>query len=176
MKYVLLTEDERTLLVACPDAATAESVGAAAIFNDGGGVSAWLVPDTAVIEFERVKEILDEGGSISDIDAANLADAPVDIRPPMLRGFVDLQIARMLPQAEWDDIQGAPPRVIMHEYGAWVHVPPAEADSDPLDDEDWQDFPHLQQVLRAARELGADWINLDTDGHDVLPGLPTFDW
>lgn len=76
MKYVLLTDDEGCTLVACPDQDTAESVGHHAVFSDGG-VSAWLVPTDAVTDFERVKEILNNGGGLSEIDTAQLPEAHV---------------------------------------------------------------------------------------------------
>lgn len=174
MKYVLLTEDESTILVACPDDETAESVGRSAVFNDGG-VSAWLVPAAAVTDYERVEEILSGGGSISEIFEADLPDAWTRATPEPLRGYLDLR-TKMLPENEWSEITGAPPRVIEHGYGAWVHVQPAGPDIDPLDEEDWEDFPRLNAVLREARRLGADWVNFDQDGRDELPGLPTFDW
>lgn len=100
---------------------------------------------------------------------------------PTPRVYLDL-VTSVLTEQEMNELGAAPPRVILHEYGAWVHVPPVEgweAGEDPLDpngDEDWEDFPNLNAVLRAARELGADWVNLDADGHDVIPGLPTFVW
>jgi hypothetical protein len=30
-------------------------------------------------------------------------------------------------------------------------------------------------LMNKARELGADWVDLDSDG-DVLDGLPTWEW
>src|SRR5437764_5725849 len=119
-------------------------------------------------------------------------------------------------------IDAAPVRVIKHEYGAWVHVPPIEPGGgddlsldqpsglepeeerglahleaeferaggrgvslanriDELRDrrelgEDWSEFRNLLMVLRAARDRGASWVNIDGDAGDIIPGLPTFDW
>lgn len=96
---------------------------------------------------------------------------------PTLRIYLDLSTS-VLTEGEMNTIIEAPPRVILHEYGAWVHVPPEEHDEDPLDPEGegWEDFPLLNAVLRASRERGADWVNIDRDGNDILPGLPTHHW
>lgn len=102
----------------------------------------------------------------------------VDPNEPTGRIYLDIANS-MLTEREMNEIGTAPPRVILHEYGAWVHVSPDEHDDDPLDpaaDEEWADFPNLNAVLRAARDRGADWVNFDVDGHDIIPGLPTFDW
>lgn len=138
---------------------------------------------------------------------------------PTPRIYLDL-ITSVISQREMDVIEAAPVRVIRHEYGAWVHVPPVESGEDPLsldrasalapEDEcelaylealerigdrsnsaarrieelrdlrdlgqDWTEFRNLLLVLRAARDRGAWWINLDRDAQDTIPGLPTFDW
>jgi hypothetical protein len=74
MIYVLLTDtNDGSALIACPTPEAADSVGAAAILNDGG-VSAWLVPESAVIDHEKVTEILKQGGRIGDIAAARLPE------------------------------------------------------------------------------------------------------
>lgn len=99
---------------------------------------------------------------------------------PTHRTYLDLSTSH-LPAAEMDSIESAPPTVIPHAYGAWIHVPPAEADDDSLDLSDeltalgWEDFPHLHQLLLTARDHDAGWINLDSDGHDTIDTLPTFD-
>jgi len=85
---------------------------------------------------------------------------------------------REIPEQERDLLESAPVRVIVHEYGAWVHVPPLEFDHDELEphtDPAWHDFPALLQVLTPARALDADWVTLDADGADIFPHLPTFD-
>jgi hypothetical protein len=94
---------------------------------------------------------------------------------PTLYPYLDLSTA-VLPADELADIEAAPPRVTPHEYGAWVHV--MDDDDWPQDDPDATEppaFAHLRAVLRAAHELGAQWINLDCDGVDVIKSLPTFD-
>jgi len=104
---------------------------------------------------------------------------PAPASGPTLYPYLDLSTA-VLPADELADLEAAPPRVIPHPDGAWIHV---------RDDGDWpQDepgsttpdgfvhgFAHLRAVLRAAHQLGAQWINLDCDGLDVLESLPTFD-
>jgi hypothetical protein len=95
------------------------------------------------------------------------------------RIFIDLSTS-VLPQDEMQAILAAPPRVIDHEYGAWVNVPPQEADDDVLSTQngrgEWAEFPHLLSVLLFARSMGADWVNFDADGADTIDGYPTFDW
>ena len=95
------------------------------------------------------------------------------------RIFIDLSTS-VLPQEEMQALLAAPPRVIDHEYGAWVNVPPQEADDDVLSTQngrgEWAEFPHLLSVLLFARSMGADWVNFDADGADTIDGYPTFDW
>ena len=106
--------------------------------------------------------------------------SPTHPSGPTPRTYLDLS-TRHLPTHELDSIESAPPTVIPHPYGAWIHVPPAEANDDPLDINDeltalgWEDFPHLRQILLTARDYDAGWVNLDSDGHDTIESLPTFD-
>jgi hypothetical protein len=43
-------------------------------------------------------------------------------------------------------------------------------------EETWVHFPNLRAVLSAARDAGVDWVDLDSFGHDLVDGLPVFDW
>lgn len=65
------------------------------------------------------------------------------------------------------------PRVIVHEYGAWVHVPPdqtAEAAAELA-----ATYPNLDACIARAREFDCLWINFDADAdHDAA--LPTYEW
>lgn len=102
--------------------------------------------------------------------------APRDGATP--RTFLDLK-TKMITRNELARIKEVPPRVEDHEFGAWVHVPPAEADEDRLDadfDPVWADFPNVRAILIRAREMGAYWVNFDRDGYDTIDGFPTFDW
>lgn len=86
-------------------------------------------------------------------------------------GFLDLSTGH-LPQAEMEAIAAAPPRVISHEYGAWVNV---YHDQD-LTGEGWEDFPVLKGLILLAREdSDVWWINFDRDA-SAIEELPTFDW
>lgn len=145
---------------------------------------------------------------------------PVSPHEPTKHIYLDLSTS-VITEREMHIIAACPVRVIPHEYGAWVHVPPAEHDEDALSlehpsdldpeeerelayleaeferkgglsvsltnrldelrdhrelGEDWSEFRNLLMVLRAARDRGADWVNLDGDARDILPGLPTFQW
>lgn len=62
----------------------------------------------------------------------------------------------------------SPPAIHMagHRYG-WLLY----ADEDP--NEAWP--ADVQRLMRKARELGADWIDLDTDG-DPIEGLQLYQW
>ncbi len=74
--YVLLIDsDDSTALIGCPDAATAERVASAAVFNDGD-VSAWLVPGTAIVDVDKVVQILKNAGDCEAILDADLRKAP----------------------------------------------------------------------------------------------------
>lgn len=68
------------------------------------------------------------------------------------------------------------PRVIGHEYGAWVHVPEIAEQTDEEDTAALEKSrPNLAACLARARALDCNWINFDQDaGRD--PELPTFDW
>lgn len=105
--------------------------------------------------------------------------APTDGVTPRI--YLDLSTS-VVTELEMAHITEAPPRVIPHEYGAWVHVPPVDGDEDPLavdyesDENTWAAFPNLRKVLVFARTMGAYWINLDGDGYDTIASLPTFEW
>lgn len=91
-------------------------------------------------------------GSVNGQPIAVRFYRPEDSEPvqPTARVYLDLSTS-VLTEGEMTAIIEAPPRVIVHDYGAWVHVPPAEHDEDPLDPsgEGWEDFPLLNAVLRA---------------------------
>jgi hypothetical protein len=96
---------------------------------------------------------------------------------PTPRIYLDLSTC-VITEAESRLVADAPVRVIEHDYGWWLHVPLEEWDEDQLrpDAEGWDGLPNVRAVLYAARERGASWVNLDCDGYDVIPGLPTFEW
>lgn len=74
--FVLLTDnDNDTALIACRGKEIAESVARAAVFNDGG-VSAWLVPNTALVQPSVVQDALEGGAAIRHIPSG-LATSPV---------------------------------------------------------------------------------------------------
>lgn len=67
---VLLTDDDdSTLLVQCPDEGTAQRVGGAAIFNDGG-VSAWRVPTHAHTDLDLIIARLKESDNLREVHSA----------------------------------------------------------------------------------------------------------
>ena len=106
--------------------------------------------------------------------AGHAVDPGAQPARPHLYPYIDLS-GCVIPQDEFDDIEAAPATLTPHDDGAWIHVP--YDDDDRLDDEHavrWEHFPHLRQVLIAARQLGARWINLDRDGVDTFENLPTF--
>lgn len=90
---------------------------------------------------------------------------------PVIYKYADLSTGH-LPQTEMDNIAAAPPRVIEHEYGAWVNVLPVEDE----DEQEWDEFPVLRCVLAWARGKGARWVNLDRDGDLIPDELPTWEW
>jgi hypothetical protein len=105
---------------------------------------------------------------------------------PVLR-YLDLSTAH-LTQREAEEVCGGPsgqyvmgdldhsPRLIQHEYGAWVHVPAIDETTDEQDHAALAATrPNLAACIVRARELGCTWINFDQDA-DTEPGLPTFDW
>ncbi len=84
-----------------------------------------------------------------------------------------------LPFEELDYVHRAPTVVHNHDQGAWVQVPPVEPGHDALDvatHAQWIDYPHLHQLLLAAREIGAGWINLEGESTETFAHLPTFGW
>lgn len=109
--------------------------------------------------------------------APDTAPAPVPTveGEPMRRTYLDLSTC-VITEAESRIVSDAPVRTIEHEYGWWIHVPMDEEELAEGADGWWSDLPNLRAVLRAAQERGASWVNLDQDGYDTIPGLPTFDW
>jgi hypothetical protein len=97
--------------------------------------------------------------------------------------YLDLSTAHVT-EAEMDainarfgDVDDETPRVIPHDYGAWVNVPEQQ-----IVDEDSEfyaalaeRYPNVAACLERARALECLWINFDQDAstHD---GLPTYDW
>lgn len=84
MQFVLLTDsDNATMLIACPDDATAQEVAGAAVFSDGG-VSAWLVPERAVYvgaSWYSIVDKLREGWDITNLhDFVNGDTQPVKLK------------------------------------------------------------------------------------------------
>jgi len=77
MEYVLLIDDQDgTALIGCPDYATAERVASAAVFNDGGDVSAYRVPKYAITDVQKVIDTLSGGGNCEDILDLELPTEP----------------------------------------------------------------------------------------------------
>lgn len=67
LHMILLTDDnDGTALIACESAELAEEIGAAAIWSDGG-VSAWQVPEVALVGSQDIVETLRGGGSCADL-------------------------------------------------------------------------------------------------------------
>jgi hypothetical protein len=140
------------------------------------------------------QSLRDTEQTLADFIAATQAEGtPVSSTPTLIHGmfaprdgvtpriYIDLETS-VLTEAEMQNIAEAPGIVRVHEYGAWVHVPPEEAGADPLDadhvddESTWDDFPNLRAALLFARTMGAYWINFDADGFDTIESLPTFTW
>lgn len=74
--------------------------------------------------------------------------------------------------ASFPDVDDDTPRVIVHEYGAWVNV-----QREAMYDEAGfaARYPNVAACLTRAHELDCDWINFDRDAsHD--DALPTYEW
>lgn len=68
------------------------------------------------------------------------------------------------------------PRVIVHEYGAWVNVPSDSLTMDETDEAAFtESYPNLRACLERARELGCLWVNFDQDAEQD-PALATYEW
>lgn len=74
------------------------------------------------------------------------------------------------------DVDGHSPRVIPHEYGAWVNVPAIDETTDLEDHAALaKTRPNLAACISKAREYDCAWINFDRDaGTDAT--LPTYVW
>jgi hypothetical protein len=77
-----------------------------------------------------------------------------------------------------DDLEHSP-RVVAHEYGAWVNVPTLLGQGGSWSEEDTEALessrPNLAACITRARALDCTWINFDQDA-ERDPELPTFDW
>lgn len=70
------------------------------------------------------------------------------------------------------DVDDDTPRVIPHDYGAWVNVQ-REAMYD--EGEFAELYPNVAACLTRAHELDCNWINFDRDaGQDDV--LPIYEW
>jgi hypothetical protein len=95
--------------------------------------------------------------------------------------YLDLSTGHV-PLAEWEAIcarfpalDDAGPRVIKHDYGAWVNVRDFDNDGDQEAEAELREhYPSFMACHDRARELDCTWINFDQDGDSV--DLPTFDW
>jgi hypothetical protein len=98
--------------------------------------------------------------------------------------YLDLSTAHLREEemaavkANLPDLDDSGPRIIDHEYGAWVNVP-----EDILGREDYhaalaEAYPNLHNVLVYAKTKGCNWVNFDQDAEIEQPTwpLPTFEW
>jgi hypothetical protein len=101
--------------------------------------------------------------------------------------YLDLSTSH-LTEAEMDAvserlaaIDEATPRVITHEYGAWVNVPELVTSDDMREDrvesldELAKTCPNLAACLQLARQIDCKWINFDQDAEE-RSDLPRFEW
>jgi hypothetical protein len=95
--------------------------------------------------------------------------------------YLDLSTAHVT-EAEMDAVNGRfadvddnTPRVIVHEYGAWVNVQPGWRASSDTADEFCARYPNVARCLERAIELDCNWINFDRDA-DQDDVLPTYEW
>lgn len=71
------------------------------------------------------------------------------------------------------ELEHESPRVIVHDYGAWVNVPPDPTGAATL--ELTGKYPNLGACLARARQFDCLWINFDADAdHDEE--LPSYEW
>jgi hypothetical protein len=73
------------------------------------------------------------------------------------------------------ELEHESPRVIVHEYGAWVNVPPQEWRSADSARELSEKYPNLASCIARAREFDCLWINFDRDANPD-DALPTHEW
>jgi hypothetical protein len=73
------------------------------------------------------------------------------------------------------DVDDDTPRVIAHDYGAWVNVPAGWRSSSDTEDDFCSRYPNVANCLDLARKLDCLWINFDQDAstHD---GLRVYEW
>lgn len=94
----------------------------------------------------------------------------LDLSPSHITGAEYAAIEERL-----SDLECESPRVITHEFGAWVNVYELDAVDDDAPIELAERYPNLAACLDKARELDCNWINFDQDA-SCHEGLPTVDW
>jgi hypothetical protein len=99
--------------------------------------------------------------------------------PPVFK-FLDLTTSHVTEaemnalSAGFSDFDEPHPRVVAHEYGAWLNV--WEIDSWVEEEKVFAEaYPNIGACLRRARELGCVWINFDQDGH-FETDLRRYEW
>lgn len=117
-----------------------------------------------------------EHGDIVTVTVDGLRHWPLRPRTartaPIRRAYWRLSML-LVPSDEGSSLGVYPFRIIQHECGAMLPVPSTEQ---LASEETWVHFPNLRAVLSAARDAGVDWVDLDSFGHDLVDGLPVFDW
>ena len=99
---------------------------------------------------------------------------------PVLK-YLDLSTSHLTMEEcdELGDLDHSP-RVVSHDYCAWVNVPDVESAPEWAPGGESAEVlrssrPNLAACIDRARALGCTWINFDQDA-DTDPELPTFDW
>jgi hypothetical protein len=96
--------------------------------------------------------------------------------------YLDLTTAHVTEQeweaiaTNWPALDDSGPRVIKHDYGAWVNVQEEFAVGESEEAAVFaMRYPNVHRVLVHAHHAGCNWINFDQDASHE-PDLPIHDW
>lgn len=174
-RLVLLTDtDDSTMLVECPDHATAEKVGRAAIYSDGG-VSAWIIPVTPYVDGSHIGTLIQALRSGSSIGYVKDLLRPDSNPDPLSQTYEDYLsdepgqhgLPDGLSRETYESV------VLLHELPLEVRIGYHRVSDDSVSSGVWvpgfRRDEYVRNLLDADDIDNAWWRRLDIPGNETHP-------